>query len=191
MSTNHRALWSDLFWLPKTAHAWTCLGGVRNMPRMCQMVWEACLEYHSLGMLVECQSSNQLCSIFRLWKNPQWHTCLEMPGGHRKPTCGMSESLPGMVVLQPIMVSILSSPHGKHAWNARDVSNMSGMLVHGWVSTAWSRVKCQRSEVKGEKSRANVKGQRWKLKGQRSWLKGQGSNVKGQIQRSHVKGHGS
>ena len=48
-------------------------------------------------------------------------TCLE--GRGKAP--GMTESRPGMIV-----------PHGKHAWNARGMRNMSGMLVHGWVPKA-------------------------------------------------------
>ena len=108
-----------------------------------------------------------------------------MPGGHRKATWNVRGHL---VELKPIMVL----PHGKHAWNARGVRNMSGMLVHGWVPKAWSRVKYQKSEVKDKGqvsgSKSKVRGHGSKVKDQRSRIKGQGSKVKDQ--RSRIKGQG-
>ena len=101
---------------------------------------------------------------------------LNMPGGHRKATWNAR----GL---------------GKRAWNARGMINMSGMLLHGWVPKAWSRVKCQRSEVKGkgQGSRSNVKCHRSgsKVKGQMSRVKGQRSEVRGKGSKAKVKGQGS
>ena len=107
------------------------------MPRMCQRTWEACLECHSLGLLVECQSSNQLCFYFRLLKNrvPQWHPCLDMPGGHGKATWNVrGHAWNGGAATN--YGSIFSWPSGKHAWNARGMRNISAVLVHGWVPKA-------------------------------------------------------
>ena len=110
--------------------------------------WETCLECvrghgkHTWNATAwEClwnaRVATNYASIFGCGK-AQSHSgihawaCLEDTG---KPP-GMSEGIPGMVELQPIVVLFFSSPHGKHAWNARGVRNISGVLVHGWVPKA-------------------------------------------------------
>ena len=134
---------------------------------------------------VDQSESSVIRSIFRSWEIPSllWQMCLNMPGGHGKATWNVRG-------------------HGKHAWNARGMINMSGMLLHKWVPKAWSRVKCQRSEVKGKgqgsrskdkchRSGLRVKGQRSRVKCQGSKVNDQRSDVKGQRQGSTIKGQGS